>query len=140
MVNLELRRVDGCDSFKVIFCYDNTLISVGLLINSGQSHLIASGIIATLILFISTLPGLHHVLNGKTEAQSVLKTIDLTPDYLAKVEAFPIAKRFLSSLSDGFIYSIAMATTLFWVTAFSSTERSFTQARHHPTSNRTPLA
>lgn len=69
----------------------NSLISVGLLLGSGQPNLIASGIITVIVLLIPTVPGLQHFFKGKPEAQPVIQIIELTPDRLSDIEAFPIA-------------------------------------------------
>ncbi len=69
----------------------NSLLSVGLLAGSGQPNLIASGILAIVVLLIPTLPGLWSLLQGKSERHPLIKIIELTPDRLSEIEAFPIA-------------------------------------------------
>ena len=81
----------------------NTMLSVGLLVNSGQPNLVASGIVSVLVLLIPTLPGLRHLLSGKVEAKPLFQTIDLTSDRLSEVEALPIAvlsRSWLTVLED----------------------------------------
>lgn len=89
----------------------NSLLSVGLLVSSGQPNLIASGIVTVVVLLIPTLPGLHHFLRGKSEPTPLIKIIDLTADRLSEVEAFPIAalsKPWLTLLEDAQVIKIGL--------------------------------